>query len=261
MSEFDAFQQKVHEIVQKKLDDGSIEKIVSDQIEKAVKEATEQLFNHGWSNREDGEGYKYVKAQIDKLLMDALRASSYENVTNTTRLAIDNLIAQSSIMQTGEALKNYVGLFDQGNDIKFKEEVSLKDIFKQYCEWLSNTLSKYDLENYDIEIVDEEGREEASFDVSCSVEYFETERWTNDKKQLVTLTATNIDDFKETRQFILSKSYDGKWQIMHEPILGLDNLRRMSSFDLFLYRLSSQWASVTDIKAYDDEVTCENLQD
>ena len=249
------FERLMHDVLQKKMEDGSFDAIVDKYVSDAIEKSLSRLFSKPY-NGEPGEGYVYIEKAINPLVMHALEQSRFNETAEKTKLAINNLVEQCVIAQTGKALNASLGIFNKNEKINFRQEYSLKKIFDKYKEYVKSNIDKDFCDDHDIYI--EEGT--AYISVCCSVEDVETERYSYDDRKSVTFYIENVEEDDLKVSFFLKKDYKGRWLVDegHGP-LGLDALCRLSDMQMFLYALANEWAAITDINEYDDEVCVDNL--
>lgn len=248
----------LHCKLEEKMSDGSFEKILDEYIDKSIRYTLEDLFKHDrWDEEKNGEGYKYIDKTISPLVMKVLDESDLEKVAENTKVAINELVNQCSVAQTGEAIGRFLGLFDEneGRRIEIMSDYSLKDIFEKYKDFVQSIIDKEWLEENDIEFELDEG--EACVGVSCSVEDVQTEgSWSTIKDlKLVKFMVNESEDNDFFEQMFLRKDYKGRWCIsLTKNQFGLDDIKSLTKFNMFMYYLNSRYVYIADIHDIDEDI-------
>lgn len=255
----------LHEALQRKMEDGSIETILGKYIDDAVKNALNDLFNHNnWRPEDNGEGYNYVKKTISPLIMKALETSNLDFVAKKTKLAIDQLIAQSSIAQTGKALNGALGLFNDEIVITYGQKFDFKLIFDAYKRYLANDLDKNWCEDNNVDIDTDDGDATAYITACCEVEDIETNRYAYKSKSVTLYVQEEEDEGHEEHKiaFIIEQDYANRWIVKtHSSMLGLSDLKYMNEVELLLYSLATHWADLENVKDIEENLQIDHLEE
>ena len=256
----------LHKALETKLEDGSFDKIVSEYLERSIKNIMEKMFERSWNpkNNPHGEAYAYLETIIQPLVMKSLENCDLNHIAEKTQAAINTIIEQCSIAQYGNALVKATGLFGQPEDIKWKQPYSMKKILQAYVEMIQSETCEFDrhwfLDN-DYEI--DEGT--AYLECSMIIEDIETKSWTKvSDKKLVTLCIEGLDEDKNHAiQFTIYKDYSDEWRVdyMQFKAFGFDELLRMNSVELLLRKLASVYAILTDISESSDSAEFTDLHE
>lgn len=247
----------LHSRLEEKMSDGSFKKILDEYIDSSVRSTLEDLFKHDrWDKEKNGEGYKYIDKTISPLVMRALEESDLEKVAENTKVAMNELINQCSVAQTGKAIGRFLGLFDEneGRQIKIMSDYSLENIFEKYKDFVQSMIDREWLEENNVEL-DEDGR--AWVGVTCKIEDLQTKTsWMSvDDLKLVKFMVNDTEENDFFEQMFLAKDYKGRWCIsLTKNQFGLDDIKNLTKFNMLIYYLNSRCVYITDLSCIDEDI-------
>ena len=224
-------------VFNQKLQDGSIEKIVSDQIDSMIKDILKDSMS--WS----GTVRKTLEERLKPIMLDSVANCDLSQTAAMVTDLLNNAVKTSPLNLIQDTYKGISTLFNAnslGQDISFGKVVSLTDIFKVYIGMIENTTySDYELENKDIQVHQDEGKY-AYIEAQMSIDPVMR---SNGKDRYEITLHNNFD--KEDIVFEISESYDKTLRInLDTDNMLLAELRHLSPMYLYLLQLKSMWCDI-----------------
>ncbi|GEQ15516.1 MULTISPECIES: hypothetical protein [Clostridium] len=126
----------IKDVITKKLEDGTVEKLVSEQLEKGVVNALDSLF------RSYGDVTKVIEEKVKCVMVPYLENYDYSKyITKLDSVLVD--VLKNSALDNKKLLENFKTLM-VGESIP--EEIKMSDIFKKWCEYCENNVDKNELD-------------------------------------------------------------------------------------------------------------------
>lgn len=130
------FEQKIAETVNVKLNDGTVEKLVEQYIEKGVSDALKEVFS--WN----GEGKKLIEKKLNETIVPVIERHDFNQYLTKLDAVLTEIVNNTIIADNKKILENFKKLMKESET----KEVDLSDIFKRYCEHVAKNVSTDDLE-------------------------------------------------------------------------------------------------------------------
>ena len=240
----DDLEKRIQETVSRKMNDGTIEKMIEEQMEKAVKTALDDVFGYG------GEAKKLLKEKFDSVMCPAIESHDFNQYVTKLDSVLTEIINNTRLADNKQILDNFSYLM---KDEDFKE-IKLSEVFKQYCDYVSKYVSTDDLEVYTDDYpsyqdvtavmeVTEEGYFAKRIIVKFSCE--EDEKLT---------TIIELYERDSNNYGILTIESDGMINI------DINSLHYMNSFEIFIRKLKRCYANIViDCGDMSEEVEVEEV--
>lgn len=234
------FEERVTKAVSEKMNDGTVEKLVADAAEKALKESINDQF------RWNGEAKKIIDEKVKAVMTEAIEKVNLNDYTVKLDTVLSEIINTTNLIDNKEILENFKNLMIEPD----KDVISLKDVFEKYREYVGKNVNTSDLEVYTDD----------------------TPTYQNVSARLETKLTTSIfsrrycdlifeceDDTELTKKIHLYESESNKFRISgFKSELDISSLRSLDEFDIFIMRLDRAFCNITDIMdMYDDDIEVE----
>lgn len=234
------FEERIAKTVTKKLNDGTVEELVSDALTKALKDSIEEQFR--WR----GEAKKVVDEKVKEVMVPVIERLDLSKYTVKLDAVLTEVINSTNLVDNKEILGNFKDLMTEPD----KDVISLKEVFEKYKEYVSKNVDTSDLEVYT-----DDGPTYQN--VSARLE---TELTTSiSGRRYCDLIFECEDDAKLTKKIHLYESESNGFHIVRfKRELDINSLRYVDEFDIFMMRLDRAFCNITDIMdMYDDDVEVE----
>jgi hypothetical protein len=233
----------IKDVISKKLEDGSIEKLVEEQLEKGVKNALDHMFGSY------GDVTKIIETQIKSVMIPYLEGYDYSQYI----LKLDTVLVEvlkSLSFENKNMLKNFKKLMLPMERRKTIKTSELFDIW-----------SKYVAENIDVsglEVNFDDGPTYEYVEISLEVEHDNDGKrsWSSYDRATLILECEHDEDMNFAIR--LSKWKDRKeeeWTIEYDEVRDVNSLRYLSEFGVFLMQLNQAGTKlIIDTESEKDEI-------
>lgn len=232
-----SIEQNIKDCIQKQLEEGIVEKVITKQFEKCLESSIESLFSYGAIR-------DVVKDQLKQTLVPFLENYDYSECV----VKLDHVLKETlatSFSDNNKLVKNISELLKK-DDV---EVVKMSDIFTAYNEYCANTI---DHDKIDIDY-------EGGYVNTCLNVDEVHSTWSSFERHIVSLTCEEdselniefeINRFKDSR----SDKYDVSFRGPRE----ITAIRHMSSIEILLLKLSQSYNNVElDTTAESEEIFVE----
>ena len=235
------FEERVAKTVSDKMNDGTVEKLVADAAEKALKESINEQF------RWNGEAKKIIDEKVKEVMVQAIERVDLNEYTVKLDTILTEIINSTNLVDNKEILGNFKELMIEPD----KDAISLKDIFKKYKEYVSESVNTSNLE---INLDDETpSYQNVTADVTVEM------RDSMFGGRYCDLLFKCYEDENLTKKIHLHESrLHGGFRITSfRGEIDLNSLRYVDKFDIFMMRLNRAFCDITDVMDMYDDVEVE----
>lgn len=234
------FEERIAKAVTDKLNDGTVEELVSDAVTKALKSSIEEQF--GWN----GDARKVIDEKVEEVMTPAIERVSLDDYVVKLDAVLTEIINSTNLVDNKEILGNFKSLMTEPD----KDVISLKDVFEKYKEYVSENVDTSELEIYtDDRPAYQNVTAEVTVDIRTSIF----------GGRFCDLVFKCEEDEKLTKEIHLYELDGNGFRITRlKSELDINSLRHMDEFDIFMMRLDRAFCNITDIMdMYDDDVEVE----
>lgn len=231
------FEERIAKAVTDKLNDGTVEELVSDAVTKALKSSIEEQF--AWR----GEAKKVIDEKVKEVMTPAIERVSLDDYVVKLDAVLAEIINSTNLVDNKKILGNFKNLMTEPD----KDVISLKDVFEKYKEYVSENVDTSELEIYtDDRLAYQNATAEVTVDIRTSIF----------GGRFCDLVFKCEEDEKLTKEIHLYESEGNGFRITRlKSGLDINSLRRMDKFDIFMMRLDRAFCNITDImEMCDDDV-------
>ena len=231
------FEERIAKAVTDKLNDGTVEELVSDAVTKALKSSIEEQFT--WR----GEARKVIDEKVKEVMTPAIERVSLDDYVVKLDVVLTEIINSTNLVDNKEILGNFKSLMIEPD----KDAISLKDVFEKYKEYVSENVDTSKLEVF----TDDEPRYQ-----NVTAEVTVDTRDNIFGGRFCDLVFKCEEDEKLTKEIHLYESKNNIFGITRfKSELDINSLRYVDEFDIFMMRLDRAFCDITDlIDMYDDDV-------
>lgn len=234
-------QEIIKKVYNEKLNDGTIEKIVSDKIDEMVKSCCDDLFT--WC----GPIKKQMKEKLGEVMSTVVENSDFSQYVQKLTYIINQVLPETALedyKNIGKAIEETCG----SKALSYKDTVKLSDIFKAYCDYVEKeTFNEYDFDDDD-ELHDDydNGGKYTELTLKMKVDDY--------IKFYIDDSYTTMDT-KEREKYTFSLK---KWKnsVSYYKEIPLSKLRYISQFEMYLIMLSNNSVRI-EFDCYNEECEVE----
>lgn len=235
----------VKDVIANKLADGTIEKLIEEQLEKGVTKALESLFGSY------GDVTKVIEAKIKSVMVPYLENYDYSQYIVKLDSVLTEIINKTTT-DNRNLLNNFKELMSA--DINMKE-IKISDLFNKWCEYVAENVETDGLKvDYD------DGPHYESVEVKYSFEENETREWLNDQKGRIIFECEHDEKVNLCIDVYRWKNIhkEGKWDFRFNGNCNLNSLRHIDKFSLYLMSLKQAGVEIEiDTEYENDDITPE----
>lgn len=234
------FEERVVKAVSEKMNDGTVEKLVADAAEKALKESINEQF------RWNGEAKKIIDEKVKAVMTEAIEHIDLNEYTVKLDTVLTEIINSTNLVDNKEILGNFKELMTDPD----KDVISLKEVFEKYKEYVGESVDTSELE---IDTDDKPRYQNVTAEVTVDT------RNSIFGGRFCDLVFKCEEDEKLTKEIHLYESKRNGFRITRfESELDINSLKYVDKFDIFVMRLYRAFCDITDImEMYDDDVEVE----
>lgn len=234
------FEQKVAEVVSRKLNDGTVEKLIEAKIEEAVKKSLDDLFSYS------GEGKSLLDKKVKEVVVPVIENHNFNDYLLKLDTILTEIINHTQLSDNKTILKNFKALMTDADSIKV---VSLSEIFDKYRDHVASHVNTSNLEKYCDDAEPYYEHVSASVEVEKNDDYYSrTSRF--DRCYLI-FKCEEDESLNFEFELFKSKSED-TWTIMRRAAkIDLLSLRYLSEFEIFLSLLERSYSHIRIDTEYD----------
>ena len=227
----------INEAIALKMGDGTVERLVAENLEKGINKALESLFG-GY-----GDVTKIIEKKIKESMVDQIERFDYSAyVAKLDHVLIE--ILKNTTLDNKKILSNFQNLMVETN---FPKVVKLSDVFEQFKKYTEKEVDTSKLEvNYD------DGVSYESVTVMMEVERAEKRSWSSHEWAKVVFECEKDESLNcEIR---LSKFDQYPWRMDVDIDSSIASLRHLDDFKIYLMKLKESGREIEiDIENDEDD--------
>jgi len=234
----------VIEIMEKQLDNGLIEKAISEKLEEGIKNAVNDMFCSY------GDATKLIKEQIKSVLMPQLEDYDYSQHIVKLDSVLTEILKVTTV-ENKQLLENFKDFMIQPEE----KEIKLSELFDRYVKFLEE-----DADTDDLTVNTDDGEPHyEGFDASYEVDHNEDRDWSCFKYATLAFENEHKDDLNFEVRLSRYEKNEG-WDIAFLQNLELKSLRRTSQFSILLMNLDQCGVKLIIDKEYGGEEVFSNKE-
>lgn len=228
-------EQNIAEMLQKKLTDGSIEKIIEEKLTKCIGECMENMFR--WS----GPAKELIEEKLKATMVPAIEKHDFSEYTLKLDAVLTEIVNTTSLQDNKKILDNFRELM-----IEDEKEINLSDIFSKWADYVA--------ENVDTDGLDINYDDGVSYDyvhIEMEVEDVENCSTYGPDKKIVRFTCEHDEDMNlqfEVYKYDFMKGYE----ISGYEIANINSLRSMNDMQIMLMRLGRNSTKINIDDSYSE---------
>jgi len=238
----------IKDVISKKMQDGTVEKIVEKELVNGVTNAVGNLF------RSYGDLTKIIEEKVKSVMIPYLETYDYsEYIIKLDSVLVE--VLKSSALENKRLLENFKELMTEEEPDK---TIKLSDIFES---WKKQVAKEIETDDLNIDYDSDEPTYE-NVEVSFEVIIDESPSWSSIERATVVFECEHDEKVNAEFRIIRSKDVDGEaWTITYDhPIYNINSLRHLNEFDILLMKIRQNFTKIIlDDKFGEDVVTPEAM--
>lgn len=220
----------IKDVVNTKLEDGTIERLIGEQLEKGVVNALENMF------RSYGDVTKVIEEKVKSVMIPYLESYDYSQyITKLDSVLVD--VLKNSALENKKLLENFKTLMTSEEKIK---SIKVSELYEKWMDFVAKNISTDNLEvDYD------DGVSYESVEVNFNVEYNDSRSWSSFKYAVLTFECEKDEDMNfEISLSRYTNGSDKGWDIRYDGKRELKSLRYLNEFEILLMNLSQNHTTI-----------------
>lgn len=228
----------IAEMLEKKLSDGSIEKVIEEKLTKCVGECMDDMFR--WS----GEAKKLIEEKLKATIVPAIERHDFSNYTLKLDAVLTEIVNSTSLQDNKKILENFKELM-----IDDKKEMNLSDIFTLWSEYVAKNV-----ETNELEVIYDDGPHYDYVHIEMEIEDIEKRSKYAPDKKIIYFICEHDEDMNlqfEVYKYDFMKGYE----ISGYGASNINQLARMDDMQILLMKLGRNSTKIIiDGKYLEDDV-------
>lgn len=223
----------IKDVISQKLEDGTIEKLVGEQLEKGVTAALDNLF------RSYGDVTKIIEEKVKSVMVPYLESYDYSHYL----VKLDNVLVEvlkSAALDNKKLLGNFKELMVEEK----RKSIKVSELFSIWTKYVEKNV-----ETDGLDITYDDGVSYES--VSCIFEFIEDDNksWSSFEDGKLTFECEHDEKMNfEIKLSRYGKHFDKPWDICYKSNSEIRSLRYLDEFEVLLIKLDQ-----ADVKIEMDE--------
>lgn len=213
----------IKDVIGKKLEDGTIEKLIEQELEKGVVNALDSLF------RSYGDVTKVIEEKVKSVMVPYLEGYDYSRyIVKLDSVLVD--VLKSTSLENKKLLSNFKKLIVSE---EVKEVMTTTELFDKWMDYVATNVKTDGLEvNY------EDSPSYEYVDVTYDFEQDERRSSSNLESGVIAFECEHDEEMNfEIKLYRWKDSKDKTWTIDYKTNLEINSLRHLNEFEIFLMNL------------------------
>ncbi|MDY8021091.1 hypothetical protein [Paenibacillus polymyxa] len=230
----------IKDVIAKKLEDGTIEKLIEEQLEKGVINALDNMF------RSYGDVTKVIEEQVKSVMIPYIESYDYSKYI----IKLDSVLSDvlnSSALENKKLLKNFKTVIEFNEE----KEIKISELYEKWMKYVSKNVNTNKLE-----VNTDDGVHYEYVDVHLSVDYDERRSWSSYEYVNLIFECEKDEEMNQSIRLYRWKDEKNKgWDIERHEIRDIKSLRYLDEFEVLLMNLSQNRTKIIiDTDEESDEV-------
>ncbi|WP_458123374.1 hypothetical protein [Paenibacillus sp. Z3-2] len=231
----------IKDVINTKLEDGTVEKLIGEQLEKGVLNALDNLF------RSYGDVTKIIEEKVKSVMIPYLEGYDYSRyIAKLDSVLVD--VLQSSALENKKLLENFKELMIPEQD----KTIKATELFERWMKYVAKNV-----ETDDLDVCYEDGPPTYEYvSVSFEVDYNEERSWSDMRNAVLVFECEHDEKMNYQIRIHNWKRFDkDEWTIDYKSIHDINSLKYLDEFAIFLMKLSQNGTKlILDSDGDSDEV-------
>lgn len=221
-------EQNIADMLQEKLKDGSVEKIIEEKLTKCIGECMENMFR--WS----GSAKELIEEKLKAVMIPAIENHDFSNYTLKIDTILTEIINSTTLQDNKTILDNFKELM-----IEEEKEIQLSDVFAKWSDYVAKRI---DVSGLDVEYDD--GVSYECVEVEMNVEDIGSISKHGPEKKIIRFSCEHDENMNlqfEVYKYDFMKGYE----ISECGGFNIAGLKNLKSMEIYLLRLRRSGTKIT----------------
>ena len=228
----DNFEEKIAKCINEKLNDGTVERIINEKLEKGISSAIDDLFGYG------GTAKKLIVSKVEEVMIPTIEKHDFNQYLVKMDTVLTELINKTSFPENKQILENFQCIMK--DDV---ESFAIVPISKVYEKWKEMVASDIDTDDLEVFTDDRPCYQNAT----VNMEIVDKEReWlgTSYNDRIVKFTCD--EDESMNCEFPIHRYSDKEyWNVDMDSIpMDILSLHHMNEFEIFIQKMRRNWSKI-----------------
>jgi len=220
---------EVRNVIEEKLQEGLIEKLVAENLEKGINKSLENLLGSY------GDVTKVIEKSLKEVMVDQLSKYDYSKYIVKLDYVLTEIL-KNTVLDNKKILENFK---DFMTDVEIPKVLKISDIFKKYCDYVAKNIETSDLE---VDTCDGEPSYEL-VDVTFEIEEQEKKSWSSYSEATMVFECEKDENLNYELKLSRWNS-DKFWKISIGEKCDLVSLRHLDEFKIYLMKISQNYTDI-----------------
>jgi hypothetical protein len=220
---------EIKSVIESKLQEGIIEKLVGENLEKGINSAISNLMGSY------GDVTKVIEKKIKDVMIDQLSGYDYSKYI----VKLDHILTEilkHTALDNRKILENFKDLM---TDTEIPKVINVSDIFEEYCKYVAKNIDTSDLE-----VNTDDGNPSYEFvDVSFEATENEKRSWSSYENYSLFFECEKDENMNFEVKLKRWKN-DKYWHIQDDEKYDIESLRRLNKFKIYLFKIKQKYANI-----------------
>ncbi|UNC91666.1 hypothetical protein [Candidatus Contubernalis alkaliaceticus] len=231
-------EKSINDVITKKLEEGIVEKLIAENLEKGINNALEKLLGHY------GDVTKVIEEKIKSVMLEQLSGYDYSKYIVKLDCILTEILKKTAL-DNKKILENFKELMV---DRELPKIIKVSEIFEEFA--------KYVAENVDtdgLEVCMDDSPSYENVNIAMEIEYNEQKSWSWYKSAKIIFECE--EDEKMNHEIIITKFQESPWRFEDKIDSSIESLRYLDPFKLYLLKLYQARSTIeVDSDYLEDEV-------
>ncbi len=232
----------IKDVINKKMEDGTIERLIGEQLEKGINKSLENLLGTY------GDVTKIIEGKIKEVMVSQLSKFDYSNYVVKLDCVLTEILEKTTLDHK-KILENFKELM---LDDDIPKQVKVSDIFEKYKKNIAKNINTSDLK------IDYDDCEPSYQFVTATmeIEHEEKRSWSTSSFKNAKIILECEEDEDLNLEINISKFMEYPWKLSEKTDTSIDGLRYLDEFKIYILKLYQKGTILEIDEEYlsDDEV-------
>ena len=215
------FEQKIMSVLNEKMNDGTVEKIIEEKLKKGISEALDNVFGYR------GEVKEAIESKIKEVIVPVIERHDFNQYMVKLDSLLTEIVNGTNLNDNKRILENFKSLM---KDQEYKE-IELSNVFEKYCEHVAKNV---DTGNLDADCEDGEPYYQ-NVTARMEVEHEDKGWFKSSFDDCIVKFICEEDEDLNCQIKLYKKDKEHKWDILKSGnAIDINSLKYVSDFEIFL---------------------------